>query len=90
MMYLDQKFDHVDSLDFTALKAYIKLNEAQQRVVSDTYENAYRSSAHLGQQIALGKAFETAKAIVEQLAKESPTFEQAVPPSIFAGLSNCE
>lgn len=90
MMYLDQKFDHVDSLDYSLLPSYGKLSEEQQKVVSGTYSNAYRSAVHLGQQIALGKAYETARAIVEQLAKETSVVEQAVPPSIFAGLANCE
>lgn len=89
-MQIDRKFDHVDSLDFTLMPAFEKLTEEQQRIVNDTYGNAYRSAAHLGQQIALGKAYETAKAVVESLSKTKAVREQAVPPSIFAGLDNCE
>ena len=90
-MFLDRYSGYTESLDFSTLPEYKKLTAEEQKLVYDTFSNAYHSSVHhLGQKIALGKAHENAKALIEQLTKTRVVPEQPIPPSIFAGLSNCE
>lgn len=83
---------YLEGLDHTQLPEFERLTEEQQKFVYDTFANAYASSVkHLGQNIALGKAYETAKRLVQEIAsRPAATVPEApVPPSIFAGLDNC-
>lgn len=90
-MYLDQKFGFIETLDYTTLPKFHTLTAAQQMLVAETFDNAFHSSKHMGINIALGKAHENIKALIEHMAAQKPVItEQPVPPSIFAGLSNCE
>ena len=91
-MFLDRYTGYTESLDFSTLPEYKQLTAEQQKLVYDTFSNAYHSSVHhLGQKIALGKAHENAKALIEALHNKPRTIaDQPVPPSIFAGLNNCE
>lgn len=80
-----------ESLDFVASPKFQSLTQDQQRRVTATYENAYRSSIHMGQQIAVGKAVRNAIELIEQFSKAGAyRVEQPVPASIFAGLDNCQ
>ena len=80
-----------ETLDFVSSPKFKALTTEQQKLVVSTYENAFRSSAHMGQNIAVGKAVKTAVALVEELSRQGPAIqEQPVPPSIFAGLDNCQ
>lgn len=79
-----------ETLDFVAQPKFKALNEGQQKLVLTTYENAYRSSVHMGQNIAIGKAVRNAVELIEQLSLQKVKVDQLVPPSLFAGLDNCQ
>jgi hypothetical protein len=81
-----------ETLDFASSPNFKRLTENDQSFVIATYENAYRSSIHMGQGVASGKAVQTALALIEKLSatSRSDVPEQKVPASIFAGLENCQ
>ena len=79
-----------ETLDFISSPKFKALTMEEQKLVIATYENAYRSSVHMGQGIAVGKAFKNAVELIEQFNRVRVTPEQLVPPSIFAGLDNCQ
>jgi hypothetical protein len=89
-MLLNYKMDYPESLDYTALQGFNSLDESKKKTVREAYEQAYRISAHLGNKIAAGKAFETAKLALVEAMKPVPPKESRISQSIFYGLANCE
>lgn len=85
-MFHTHKFNYFESQDFNTLPEYQKLSAEDQKTVIETYDNAYHSAVHLGQKIAMGKAFANAKALIEELGKSKPPKVQPIPKSIFAGI----
>lgn len=79
-----------ETLDFVSSANFKNLTMEEQKLVIATYENAYRSSVHMGQGIAVGKAVKNAVELIEQLNRVRVLPEQPVPPSLFAGLDNCQ
>ena len=77
--------NYSDSLDYTLLPDYAKLNEDQRQHLKTVYSNAYQSSLNMGIKIAQGRAYETVRVAITEVLKEKPR-TQAVPPSIFASL----
>ena len=79
-----------ETLDFVSSANFKNLTMEEQKLVIATYENAYRSSVHMGQGIAVGKAVKNAVELIEQLNRVRVLPEQPFPPSLFAGLYNCQ
>ena len=79
-----------ETLDFASQQKFKTLTTEQQSIVLATYENAFRSSVHMGHGIAVGKAVKNALALIEELSVQKSVVEQPVPPSLFAGLENCQ
>ena len=59
-------------------------------MVHEEYESGYNKDKHLGIKIAMGKGHQTAKVALEQFLEEKTVKQQVTPPSIFAGLDNCQ
>lgn len=78
-----------ETLDFVSTPNFKALTNEEQKLVVATYENAYRSSVHMGQGAAVGKAFKNAVELIEQFNRVRVIPAQSAPPSIFAGLENC-
>lgn len=83
-------FGYDESLDYSKLPGFDKLTEEQQKHVHEEFERGYNKAKHMGVKIALGKGHQTAKVALEQFQQTSTKKEQPVPPSIFAGLENCQ
>jgi hypothetical protein len=82
--------EYEDSQNYINLPGFDKLTAEQQKRVHEEYTRGYNSSQHLGIKIAMGKGFQTAKCAFEECQKRTSVGEQTVPPSIFAGLENCQ
>jgi hypothetical protein len=83
-------YGYEESQDYSQLPGFDKLTEEQQKQVHAEYECGYNASKHLGQKVAMGKGFQTAKLTLEQLRQEIAVKQQPTPPSIFEGLENCQ
>lgn len=84
-------FEYMESLDYAILPGFSKLNEEQQQQIHSEFERGYTTAKSLGLKVAMGKGHETARLALEELQKNPPKSKtQAVPPSIFAGLENCQ
>jgi hypothetical protein len=79
-----------ETLDFVASPKYKALSEEQQKLVMATFENAFHSAMHMGQNVAAGKAVKNAVELIEHLSQVRSVPNQVVPPSLFAGLDNCQ
>ena len=83
-------FGYEESQDYAQLPGFDKLTAEQQKRVHEEYERGYNAAKHLGIKVAMGKGHQTAKRILEQFQEETCVKQQPTPPSIFAGLENCQ
>jgi hypothetical protein len=83
-------FGYEESQDYVQLPGFDKLTPEQQKYVHEEYERGYSKSKHLGIKVAMGKGFMTAKRALEEAQEETTVKQQPTPPSIFAGLENCQ
>ena len=60
-----------ETLDFVSSANFKNLTMEEQKLVIATYENAYRSSVHMGQGIAVGKAVKNAVELIDTGNKEA-------------------
>ena len=88
-MFLNHVIGYNESLDYKTLPGFDKLTVVQQQRVHEAFERGYLSGKHMGVKIALGKGHETARLALVEEQKSCEVFSD-VPPSIFAGLDNCQ
>jgi len=90
MAFLHYKFGYLESLDYSQLPGFESLSATKQSQVHEAFSAAYRSTIHLGMNIALGKAHENAKAALAEAQIPEAPVRQELPRSIFEGLDNCK
>jgi hypothetical protein len=83
-------FGYEESQDYTQLPGYDELTPEQQKHVHEEYERGYNAAKHMGVKVAVGKGHMTAKRALEECQVETSVKQQPTPPSIFAGLENCQ
>lgn len=83
-------FGYEESQDYAQLPGFDKLTPEQQNYVHEEYERGYNKAKHMGIKVAMGKGFMTAKRALEESQEETSVKQQPTPPSIFAGLENCQ
>ena len=83
-------FGYEESQDYAQLPGFDVLTPEQQKYVHEEYERGYNKAKHMGLKVAMGKGFMTAKRALEEAQVETSVKQQPTPPSIFAGLANCQ
>ena len=78
-------------MDYTTLPGFSNLGEEDKKYVKEEYERGYRSAVDfLGVKMAIGRGHETARVAIDWCQRSQVQTLQAVPPSIFEGLENCQ
>jgi hypothetical protein len=88
-MFLNMKHGYTESLDYTTLPEYARLDVAQRAKVQEVYYYAYHGAIGNGLKHAMSKAHESAKVAIAEALQPAPAITEEAPRSIFYGLENC-